>query len=61
MLLDFLASCLTLINRQLEQDFENATTEYEYINNALKTDLPRFMLLATQFIDPLYHSFYYMQ
>jgi amphiphysin len=46
---------------QLEQDFEIATNEYDYINNALKTDLPRFMQLATNFIDPLFHSFYYMQ
>ena len=46
---------------QLEQDFEVATNEYEYINNAMKQDLPRFMVLATQFIDPLYNSFYYMQ
>lgn len=30
-------------------------------NNALKTDLPKFMQLAAQFIDPLFHSFYYMQ
>ena len=30
-------------------------------NNAMKQDLPRFMMLATQFIDPLYNSFYYMQ
>ncbi|OAX43633.1 BAR-domain-containing protein [Rhizopogon vinicolor AM-OR11-026] len=46
---------------KLEQDFEIATNEYDYINNALKTDLPRFMQLATNFIDPLFHSFYYMQ
>jgi amphiphysin len=46
---------------KLEQDFEAATSEYDYINNALKTDLPRFMVLATQFIDPLFHSFFYMQ
>ncbi|KAG0699734.1 hypothetical protein DFH29DRAFT_935598 [Suillus ampliporus] len=46
---------------KLEQDFEIATNEYDYINNALKTDLPRFMQLATHFIDPLFHSFYYMQ
>ncbi|KIY45270.1 BAR-domain-containing protein [Fistulina hepatica ATCC 64428] len=46
---------------KLEQDFEVATTEYEYMNNALKTDLPRFMTMATQFIDPLFHSFFYMQ
>ncbi|KAF7320137.1 Bar adaptor protein [Mycena kentingensis (nom. inval.)] len=46
---------------KLEQDFELATNEYEYLNNALKTDLPRFMTLSTQFIDPLFSSFYYMQ
>ncbi|KAL0945539.1 hypothetical protein HGRIS_014701 [Hohenbuehelia grisea] len=46
---------------KLEQEFEIATNEYEYINSALKADLPRFMVLATQFIDPLFHSLYYMQ
>ncbi|KAJ3894934.1 hypothetical protein GG344DRAFT_86269 [Lentinula edodes] len=46
---------------KLEQDFEMATNEYEYINTALKQDLPRFMTLSTQFIDPLFHSFFYMQ
>ncbi|KAG9314690.1 hypothetical protein JVU11DRAFT_5496 [Chiua virens] len=46
---------------KLEQDFEVATNEYDYINNTLKQDLSRFMQLATQFIDPLFHSFYYMQ
>ncbi|KJA29329.1 hypothetical protein HYPSUDRAFT_154349 [Hypholoma sublateritium FD-334 SS-4] len=46
---------------KLEQDFEIATNEYEYINNALKQDFPRFMMLSTQFIDPLFNSFFYMQ
>ncbi|KAF4584519.1 hypothetical protein EYR40_004513 [Pleurotus pulmonarius] len=46
---------------KLEQDFEIATSEYDYINTALKQDMPRFMQLATQFIDPLFHSFFYMQ
>ncbi|KAL5518526.1 HOB1 [Sanghuangporus vaninii] len=46
---------------KLEQDFEIATNEYEYINNAMKQELPRFFQLSTQFIDPLYNSFYYMQ
>lgn len=46
---------------KLEQDFEMATNEYDYINTALKQDLPRFMTLTTQFIDPLFHSFFYMQ
>jgi len=46
---------------QLEQDFEIATNEYENLNAAMKQDIPRFMTLATRFIDPLFHSFYYMQ
>ncbi|KAF5377247.1 hypothetical protein D9615_006407 [Tricholomella constricta] len=46
---------------KLEQDFEQATNEYEYINTALKQDLPRFMTLSTQFIDPLFNSLFYMQ
>ncbi|KAJ7293886.1 hypothetical protein C8J57DRAFT_1162760 [Mycena rebaudengoi] len=46
---------------KLEQDFELATNEYDFLNNALKSDLPRFMTLSTQFIDPLFSSFYYMQ
>ncbi|KAJ6519270.1 hypothetical protein C8R45DRAFT_950800 [Mycena sanguinolenta] len=46
---------------KLEQDFELASNEYDFLNNALKTDLPRFMTLSTQFIDPLFSSFYYMQ
>ena len=46
---------------KLEQDFEIAMNEYEYINTALKQDLPRFMQLATAFIDPLFNSFFYMQ
>lgn len=27
----------------------------------MKEDLPRFFVLSTQFVDPLYNSFYYMQ
>jgi len=46
---------------KLEQDFEIATNEYDYINTAMKTDLPRFFIMAAQFIDPLFHSFFYMQ
>jgi len=46
---------------KLEQDFEIATSDYENVNNAMKQDLPRFMMLATSFINPLFHSFYYMQ
>jgi amphiphysin len=46
---------------QLEQDFEIASNDYDYINTSLKQDLPRFMQLSTQFIDPLFDSFFYMQ
>ncbi len=46
---------------QLEQDFEIATNDYENLNNAMKQDLPRFMMLTTRFINPLFHSFFYMQ
>ncbi|WVO16121.1 hypothetical protein L204_103788 [Cryptococcus depauperatus] len=46
---------------KVEQDFEVASGEYEHFNNLLKTELPHFLALATRFIDPLFHSFYYMQ
>jgi amphiphysin len=46
---------------KLEQDFEIASNDYEAINAAMKQDLPRFMILTTRFINPLFHSFYYMQ
>ncbi|KAI0286718.1 hypothetical protein BGY98DRAFT_941598 [Russula aff. rugulosa BPL654] len=46
---------------KLEQDFEIASNEYENINAAMKQDLPRFMMLTTRFINPLFHSFFYMQ
>ena len=48
-------------SKQLEQDFEIASNEYDFINTAMKNELPRFLVQATQFIDPLFHSFYYMQ
>ncbi|KAF9785895.1 BAR-domain-containing protein [Thelephora terrestris] len=46
---------------KLEQDFEIATSEFDYTNSAMKQDLPRFLQLASRFIEPLYHSFFYMQ
>ncbi|KAH8834904.1 hypothetical protein DL96DRAFT_1572208 [Flagelloscypha sp. PMI_526] len=46
---------------RLEQEFEQATQEYDFINTALKTDLPNFVAMTTQFIDPLFHSYYFMQ
>ncbi|KAI0089772.1 BAR-domain-containing protein [Irpex rosettiformis] len=46
---------------KVEQEFEIASNEYDYINTAMKNELPRFMQMATRFIDPLFHSFFYMQ
>jgi amphiphysin len=46
---------------KVEQDFELSSGEYEHYNNLLKTELPQFIGMATRFIDPLFHSFYYMQ
>ncbi|WRT66473.1 uncharacterized protein IL334_003432 [Kwoniella shivajii] len=46
---------------KVEQDFEIASGEYEHYNSLLKTELPQFLALGTRFIDPLFHSFYYMQ
>jgi amphiphysin len=46
---------------KVEQDFELSSGEYEHYNNLLKTELPQFIQMATRFIDPLFHSFYYMQ
>lgn len=46
---------------KVEQDFELATGEYEHYNSLLKSELPTFLAMGTRFIDPLFHSFYYMQ
>ncbi|WVF71288.1 hypothetical protein IAT40_006091 [Kwoniella sp. CBS 6097] len=46
---------------KVEQDFELASGDYEHYNALLKTELPQFLAMATRFIDPLFHSFYYMQ
>ena len=46
---------------KVEQDFEQSSQDYEMHNSALKQDLPRFFQLATDFITPIFGSFYYMQ
>lgn len=46
---------------QVEQDFDIASQEYEHYNDLLKAELPEFLKMASRFIDPLFHSFYYMQ
>ncbi|KAK9369207.1 BAR domain-containing protein [Lipomyces kononenkoae] len=46
---------------KVENDVELATQEYNYYNDLLKDDLPRLFELETEFIKPLFQSFYYMQ
>jgi len=38
-----------------------ATQEFEYYNEALKTELPLLFKLESEFIKPLFRSFYFMQ
>lgn len=44
-----------------ETDVEASTQEYEYYNELLKGDLPKFFALESELIKPLFQSFYYMQ
>ena len=46
---------------KVEQDFEIASNEYEHWNTLVKQELPHFFQLSTSFIEPIFHSFYYMQ
>lgn len=46
---------------KLEQEYEAAAADYEYYNNAMKEELPRFFEMAVRFVTPLFYSFYYMQ
>jgi amphiphysin len=50
-----------LLCTQVEQDFELASNDYEHWNTLVKQELPHFFKLATSFIEPIFHSFYYMQ
>ena len=44
-----------------ETDVEQSTQEYEYYNELLKDDLPKFFALEAELIRPLFQSLYYMQ
>ncbi len=44
-----------------QSDFEIAKQEYDYFNDMLKQDLPLLFQLQSEFIRPLFVSFYYMQ
>lgn len=46
---------------QAENNVEIATQEFNYYNEMLKEELPKLFELETQFIRPLFQSFYFMQ
>ena len=44
-----------------ETDAEQATQEFNYLNELLKIELPKLFALEREFIQPLFQSYYYMQ
>lgn len=44
-----------------ENEVEQSTQEYNYFNDLLKDELPKLFTLESEFIKPLFQSFYYMQ
>ena len=44
-----------------ENEVEQATQDYNYFNELLKTELPQLFRMEKEFIGPLFQSFYYMQ
>ncbi|KAI9263357.1 hypothetical protein BDA99DRAFT_510023 [Phascolomyces articulosus] len=46
---------------KVEAQFETATQDYEYLNDMLKQELPRFFHLKAQFIEPVFENFYFLQ
>lgn len=44
-----------------ENDVEQATQDYNHFNDLLKEELPKLFGLESEFIQPLFQSFYYMQ
>ncbi|CAG8465707.1 10092_t:CDS:2 [Acaulospora colombiana] len=46
---------------KLEEQFDQATQEYEYYNDLLKKELPLFFEFRVEFIEPIAESFYHIQ
>ncbi|KAF9126695.1 hypothetical protein BGW39_006442 [Mortierella sp. 14UC] len=46
---------------KLESLLEVATADYEGLNNLLKEELPGYFWLRTQLMEPIFHSFFYLQ
>ncbi|KAG0202949.1 hypothetical protein BGX28_004702 [Mortierella sp. GBA30] len=46
---------------KLESQLEVATADYEGLNNLLKEELPGYFWLRTQLMEPIFHSFFFLQ
>lgn len=46
---------------KVQSQLETATQDYDYLNNALKRDLPHFFTLKAQFIQPVFEQMFYLQ
>ncbi|KAF9189273.1 hypothetical protein BGZ51_009720 [Haplosporangium sp. Z 767] len=46
---------------KLESQLEVATADYEGLNGLLKEELPGYFWLRTQLMEPIFHSFYFLQ
>lgn len=46
---------------KLQAQLEKATEDYQYLNDMLKRELPRFFHMKAQLIEPIFEHFYYLQ
>ncbi|KAI8880255.1 BAR-domain-containing protein [Backusella circina FSU 941] len=46
---------------KIQSQLDTATQDYEYLNNMLKSELPKFFHLKSTFITPVFESLYNMQ
>ncbi|CDH55384.1 bar adaptor protein [Lichtheimia corymbifera JMRC:FSU:9682] len=46
---------------KVENQLETATQDYEYLNDMLKSELPKFFAMKAQFIQPVFDHLYFMQ
>ncbi|WFD35500.1 BAR adaptor protein Hob1 [Malassezia cuniculi] len=46
---------------RLESEVETSASDYEYHNNMLKEQLPKFLEMCNRLVSPLFYSLYYMQ
>ena len=46
---------------KVQSQLDTATQDYEYLNNALKTELPQFLSLQHAFVQPIFEHMYHLQ